>query len=664
MHKWAFDVPEPLVNTIAISKRYASGSTAVSALSNISLSIRRGEFAAIVGRSGSGKSTLMHVLGLLANPDSGRYLLKGEDVAGLSADARAEMRCRRIGFVFQQPALLPRVSALENVTLPLVYAGIPAAERLRRAKAALDAVGLTARQHHWPNQLSGGEQQRVTIARAVVNKPDLILADEPTGALDSATCQEVLSVLENLHRDGHTIVVVTHANDVAERAERRIRLHDGQLAVPEANVEPPRLEVFQNPIRSRIGASFIESCRAGLRALNANRMRSCLTALGVVIGIAAVICMVSLAQGAQAEVSEKIRTLGANLLIVVPGTQTSGGARLEAGSGRTLTEDDARAIAEQVQGAKLVAPLISRPLQVVNGDKNWATLVAGINDDYLMAREWTIAKGRAFTADELAVGAKVAIVGATIVDQMFEDEIEPGATLRIGDVPFEVIGVLDKKGQGAAGRSQDDVVFIPLATARSRVLGSVRGSKRSALNFIIVKEADPDDVPALMNDIGQLMRQRHQLRSDAADDFAIQNPADVLTARMEAQRTLTMLLISIASVSLLVGGISIMNVMLASVSERTREIGLRMAVGARRRDILRQFLIEAAMMASAGGGIGIAVGIAAAGTIAWATEWPVFINPTAAIIAWAFTGGVGVIFGLYPALRASRLDPIAALRCE
>ncbi|SFV36826.1 ABC transporter permease [Hyphomicrobium facile] len=664
MHKWAFDVPEPLVNTIGISKRYASGSTAVSALSNISLSICRGEFAAIVGRSGSGKSTLMHVIGLLANPDSGLYLLNGEDVARLSADARAEMRCRRIGFVFQHPALLPRVSALENVALPLVYAGVPLTERMSRAKAALETVGLTDRLHHWPNQLSGGEQQRVTIARAVVTKPDLILADEPTGALDSTTCQDVLSIFSKLHKDGHTIVVVTHADDVAERAERRIRLHDGQLTAPEATVGPPRSEVSQNLTRTRGGAGFIESCRAGLRALNANRLRSGLTALGIVIGIAAVICMVSLAEGAQAEVSEKIRTLGANLLVVVPGTQTSGGARLEAGSGRTLTEDDARAIADEVQGAKLVAPLISRPLQVVNGDKNWATLVAGINDDYLMAREWTIAKGRAFTADELAVGAKVAIVGATIVDQMFADDVEPGVTLRIGDVPFEVIGVLDKKGQGAAGRSQDDVVFIPLATARSRVLGSVLGGRRSALNFIIVKEADPDDVPALMNDIGQLMRQRHQLRNDAADDFAIQNPADILTARMEAQRALTTLLISIASVSLLVGGISIMNVMLASVIERTREIGLRMAVGARRRDILRQFLIEAAMMALAGGAIGIAAGIAIARTTAWAMDWPVFISPTAAVIAWAFTGGVGVIFGLYPALRASRLDPIAALRCE
>lgn len=412
------------------------------------------------------------------------------------------------------------------------------------------------------------------------------------------------------------------------------------------------------------GMNSVESFKAGLRALNSNKLRSSLTVLGIVIGVAAVICMVSVAAGAQAEVSERIRTLGANLLLVLPGAQMSGGARLEAGSGHTLTEDDATAIRGHVQGAQVVAPLLSRSMQIVAGNKNWATLVAGIDGDYLVAREWALASGRPFTEAELNEGAKVAIIGASIVEQLFDNGIGTGETIRIGNVPFSVVAVLDTKGQGAGGRSQDDIIFIPLAAARSRVLGNVRGSTRTALDFIMIKAADELAIPELKSDITTLLRQRYQLRTDAPEDFAIENPADVLTARQGAQQTLGLLLISIASVSLLVGGISVMNVMLVSVAERTREIGLRMAVGARRRDIKRQFLIEAAVLALAGGLIGIFVGSAAAATIALAAHWPVLISPSAAALAWAFAGVVGIAFGLYPAFRASRLDPIVALRFE
>ena len=516
---------------------------------------------------------------------------------------------------------------------------------------------------HRPNQLSGGEQQRVAIARAIVNSPDLILADEPTGALDSVTSDEILRIFERLNQSGRTIIIVTHAGDVAERARRRIRLHDGRIVGDETDSEPSRMATSN--IRSTIaGMSLAESFRAGMRALGVHKLRSSLTVLGIIIGVAAVVCMVAVAAGAQIEVAERIRTLGANLLLVIPGAQTSGGARLEAGTRHTLTEDDATAIEHQIRGAQVVAPLLSRPMQIVAGNKNWATLVAGINGDYLVAREWAIASGRPFTAAELETGAKVAIVGASIVEQLFESGGGTGETIRIGNVPFTVIAVLDKKGQGAAGRSQDDIVFIPLSTAQGRVLGKVRGSTRSALDFIMIKAADALAIPESKSDITLLLRQRHQLRTDAPDDFAIENPADVLTARQGAQQTLGLLLISVASVSLLVGGISIMNVMLVSVTERTREIGLRMAVGARRRDIKRQFLIEAAVLALAGGLIGIFVGSAAAATIALAAHWPVLISPSAAALAWAFAGVVGIAFGLYPAFRASRLDPIVALRFE
>ena len=410
--------------------------------------------------------------------------------------------------------------------------------------------------------------------------------------------------------------------------------------------------------------SLAENVKIGIRALSVNKLRSFLTVLGIVIGVAAVICMVSVAAGARAEVSEKLRTLGANLLLVMPGAQTSGSTRLEAGTRHTLTEEDAAAIRRDVQGAQAVAALLSRSIQIVARNNNWTTLVAGISADYLLAREWPIAKGRPFTAAEIEQGTKVAIIGTTIGEQLFGDHTGLGETLRIGNVPFSVIGVLDKKGQGAAGRNQDDIVFIPLSAAKSRVLGAVRGGTRDALDFIMIKASDPRSFPELKSRIEALLRQRHHIRNEASDDFSIQNPADVLTAREGALRTLAILLVSIASVSLLIGGISVMNVLLVSVTERTREIGLRIAVGARRRDIKGQFLTEAVVLTLGGGLFGVALGSIAAMVLAWGANWPVLISPTAAVLAWAFAGLVGISFGLYPAFRASRLDPINALRCE
>jgi putative ABC transport system permease protein len=410
--------------------------------------------------------------------------------------------------------------------------------------------------------------------------------------------------------------------------------------------------------------SPLESLRIATRALRANKLRSVLTVLGIIVGVGAVVCMMSVGAGAQAEVSEKIRTLGANILLVMPGARNSGGARLESGTEPTLTEEDAAAIRRELVDVQVAAPLLSRSMPLVAANKNWMTVVAGINADYLVAREWKIADGRLFTGEEIVSGTKVAVVGSVIVEELFNGRAGVGETFRIGNVPFTVIGVLDKKGLGAAGRSQDDVVFIPLSTAKSRVLGAVRGTTREALDFISIKASDAATMSGTEREIEALLRQRHRIRGDAPSDFRIENPADILFARGAAVRLLGSLLIAVAAVSLVVGGISIMNIMLVSVTERTREIGLRMALGASRRDIRWQFLIEALILALMGGLVGAISGAAAAVAIAWKAGWPVLISPWAIILACGFAGFIGISFGLYPAHRAARLDPIVALRFE
>jgi len=408
-----------------------------------------------------------------------------------------------------------------------------------------------------------------------------------------------------------------------------------------------------------------ECMRSATRALRANLLRSALTMLGIVIGVAAVIAMVAVGSGAQTQVADQIRSLGANLLLVQPGSSRDGAVRLGAGSRHSLTEDDAAAIAAEVPGVLTAAPTVAGSSHLVHGNLNWSTLVGGITPDYLIARDWSVTSGRPFTAQEAESAAKVVLLGATTATELFPNEEPLGQGIRIANVPFTVVGVLGEKGQAAAsGRDQDDVALIPLSAAKLRVLGARSQVSRQSVDFILVKAMSTAAMAGVQQQIELLLRQRHRVAPGADDDFQVREPAAAMEAQAAAARSLTLFLAAVASVSLLVGGISIMNITLVSVTERTREIGLRQAVGARRRDIRNQFLIEAVMLCLLGGLTGIALGIAAAVAIAELVGWPIFISPLAVIVAFGFAGAVGVFFGFYPAHKASRLDPIEALRFE
>ncbi len=412
--------------------------------------------------------------------------------------------------------------------------------------------------------------------------------------------------------------------------------------------------------------TYLESIRIAWRTLGTNRARSGLTVLGIVVGVAAVVCMVAVGAGARSRVTEKIRGLGTNILYIVPGAAQESGARLAGGTRHTLTDEDAAAILREVAGVQIASPMIYRTAQVIAGNRNWSTTVTGNDTGYLLAREWALVAGRTFNQAEIESAAKVVIIGQVLAEKLFDNQPSPGGTLRIGSVPFTIIGLLDEKGQNASGQSRDDVAIVPLTTARSRVPGLENEGEinRQALDYIIVKFYDAATLEQVEQQITELLRQRHRLKSDAPDDFSIYNPADVLATQEESARIFGILLASIASVAMIVGGISIMNIMLVSISERTREIGLRMAVGARRRDIRRQFLIEAIVLAVIGGAIGVALGSAAAVVVALYSGWPVLISPWVVILACGFSTAVGLLFGAYPASRAARMDPMVALRYE
>ena len=696
---------EPVIRVENVTRTYHVGDMDVHALAGVSLTILPSEFVAIMGSSGSGKSTLMGVLGCLDRPSTGQYFLDGVDVAHLSEPELARIRGERLGFVFQSFNLLARTSALENTALPLIYASagpVSRTDRDTRARASLALLGLTSREHNTPAQLSGGQQQRVAIARALINTPSLLLADEPTGNLDTRTSHEIMDSLVALNRDhGVTIVVVTHEMDIAAYAKRVVTMRDGLIVTDEhPEHRAPAAEVVLDTslfraaqtsttvpgAGSAAGALAQMILTAAVQAVLRNRTRSALTMLGVFIGVAALIVMVSVGQGANEAVLKQIASLGTNLLVVVPGAVTSGGQRAGAGSASVITIGDAQAIRREDQAIASVSYLIRQSGQIENGNRNWSTSIQGVSPNYPPVTNWQIDSGRAITAEDDARASLVVLLGTTVAQQLFGDADPIGALVQVKGVPLRVIGVLTAKGQTAYGQDQDDVVMIPFHTGERKVLGvAAPSTAQTPLNWVYplppnpyvlqprlagfvnqlyLQAASADAVKPAIAQVTETLRRRHRIAVGAPADFAVRNLSQIAETAASSGRIMAILLAAVASISLLVGGIGIMNILLVSVTERTREIGLRMAIGARRLHVLLQFLAEAVLMSVTGGVAGILVGLALSQAIGFITGWPVPTSPTAIAVGFLFSAAVGIFFGYYPARKAARLDPIEALRYE
>jgi macrolide transport system ATP-binding/permease protein len=698
---------EPILCVRDATKVYRLGDTEVHALRGVTLTINRGEFVAIMGASGSGKSTLMNILGCLDRPSSGEYLLEGINVAQLDEPALARIRGRRIGFVFQTFNLLPRTSALENVELPLFYAA-QIEGNIARARDMLHMLGLANRERNQPNQLSGGQQQRVAIARALVNDPAIVLADEPTGNLDSQNALDIMATIRALNLErGVTVVLVTHERDLAELADRIVTLRDGRIIsdLPTAHtaghgatrtlptVQPYRerrfVSRFDSLLREAGSIGWI-ALLAALRAIGRNKLRAGLTMLGMFIGVAALIAMVAVGEGARAAVEAQVQSLGTDLLVVLPGTTRVNGVRAGNGSAASLRVKDVGGILEEDGAVADVSYVNRQSTQAVNGNQNWTTSAQGISPSYLSIRRWPVVAGRTLSAQDDHDGAVVCLLGQTVLANLFGEFADPiGATVLVKNVPMTVVGILAAKGHSASGQDQDDVIFIPFSTSQERILGVATPSSAQTLsnnvfatigpppnpfgvvpklegfvNTIFVQARSPALVKTALGEVTKTLEKTHRILPGKPDDFVVRDLTEIAEVAEQSSKAMELLLAAIASISLVVGGIGIMNILLVSVTERTREIGIRMATGARRLHVLAQFLVEAMLLALMGGIAGIAAGVIASLLISHLAGWPILLEANVMILAFAFSGAVGVFFGFYPARQASRLNPIDALRYE
>ncbi|AGE26451.1 MacB family efflux pump subunit [Pseudomonas poae] len=654
----------PLIELKNIRKSYGGGdSPQVDVLRGIDLAIHAGEFVAIVGASGSGKSTLMNILGCLDRPTVGDYLFAGENVAHLDGDALAWLRREAFGFVFQGYHLIPSGSAQENVEMPAIYAGISAAERHARANALLTRLGLAERTANRPHQLSGGQQQRVSIARALMNGGHIILADEPTGALDSHSGAEVMTLLDELASQGHVVILITHDREVAARANRIIEIRDGLIISDSADSDrgvpaPANGNALQAvDLRQRLvdgaehngawKAELVDAVQAAWRVMWINRFRTALTLLGIIIGVASVVVMLAVGEGSKRQVMAQMGAFGSNILYL---SGTSPNPRTPPG---VVSLSDVAALATLPQVQRIM-PVNGSEAGVRFGNVDYMAYVGGNDTHFPDIFNWPVVEGSYFSEADERNAATVAVIGHRVRQKLLKDVANPiGQYILIENVPFQVVGVLAEKGASSGNKDSDDRIAIPYTAASVRLFGSYNPE------YVVIAAADARKVQEAEQAINELMLKLH----NGKRDFELTNNAAMIQAEAHTQNTLSLMLGSIAAISLLVGGIGVMNIMLMTVRERTREIGIRMATGARQRDILRQFLTEAVMLSVVGGLFGIALALLVGGVLVLA-KVAVQFSLLAVLGAFGCALVTGVLFGFMPARKAARLDPVKALTRE